>query len=119
MGGTGFYAKGEYVLALKKWFGLRPYAGFIYTSPCKTNTVPNLYEFEVTSKAFLFGGKARVCAPIPYISPYFEFGLGASLGAFETYTPSNDKKENGLLVHIPFEFGLALGKNNGVEIAFT
>jgi hypothetical protein len=33
--GSGFYAQGEYVLGITKWFGVRPYAGFMITSATK------------------------------------------------------------------------------------
>ena len=119
IGGSGFYAQGEYVFGLKKWFGFRPYAGFIITSPSESITNQNLTQYEVTSKAFLLGGKIRVAAPIPWVAPYIEIGLGASIGSFVTYTPETNKKKNGLLMHIPYTIGLALGRNNNVEVAFT
>ncbi|TCL68668.1 hypothetical protein EV196_10185 [Mariniflexile fucanivorans] len=117
--GTGFYAQAEYVYAFKKWLGVRPYAGFISTTPSESGTDTNLSEYRVTSKAFLLGGKARICAPIPWVAPYFELGIGLSAGSFETYTPTDNIKENGVLMHIPVTLGLALGKDNGVEVAFT
>jgi len=115
--GSGFYAQGEYVFALTSWFGLRPYAGFIITSTDENDDyVP---DYKVTSKAFLLGGKARFAAPIPWVAPYIEIGLGTSLGKFETYTPYTNLEKSGLLVHIPFTLGLALGPENNVEVAFT
>lgn len=117
--GSGFYAQAEYIYAPKKWFGLRSYAGFITTSPSESGTDPLLQEYRVTSKAFLLGGKARICAPIPWIAPFIELGIGVSVGSFETYTPTYYKKQNGLLMHIPYTLGLALGKNNNVELAIT
>ncbi|QOG02462.1 hypothetical protein [Flavobacterium sp. MDT1-60] len=116
--GTGFYAQGEYVFGLTKWFGLRPYAGFIVTS-CDKNENQNQPEYKVTSKAFLFGGKARICAPILWIAPYIESGIGASIGSFETYTPFTNIKKSGILMHVPFTLGLALGPKHNVDIAFT
>ena len=120
IGGSGFYAQGEYVFGLTKWFGIRPYAGIIITSPDEI-TDP-LYEqqgYKVTSKAFLFGGKARICAPIPWVAPYFEIGVGASIGSFETYTPFTDIKKSGLLMHVPITIGLALGRKHNIDFAFT
>ncbi len=117
--GSGFYAQGEYVIGLAKWFGIRPYAGLILTSPNKNTTHQDLSEYETTSKAFLLGSKARICAPIPWVAPYFEIGIGASIGSFVTYTPYVDKKKNGLLMHIPFSAGLAIGRKHNIEVAFT
>ncbi|MBP0903477.1 hypothetical protein ACFSKN_01125 [Mariniflexile gromovii] len=117
--GTGFYAQAEYVFAFKKCLGVRPYAGLILTNPSESSTDANLSEYRVTSKAFLLGGKARICAPIPWIAPYIELGVGVSAGSFETFTPTVYKKDSGLLLHVPYTLGLALGKNHDVEIAVT
>ena len=115
--GSGFYAQGEYVFGLTKWFGIRPYAGLVITSADKNTNLPDYYK--VTSNAFLFGGKVRVAAPIPWVAPYFELGLGGSIGSFETYTPFTNIKKNGLLMHVPFSLGLALGRKHNYELEFT
>ncbi len=117
--GSGFYAQAEYVLGMTKWFGLRPYAGLILTSPDKTNTKEEYSEYKVTSNAFLLGGKARLAAPIPWVAPYLELGVGISAGSFTTFTPNTDIKKNGVLMHIPITTGLALGREHNVELAFT
>lgn len=117
--GSGFYAQGEYVIGLTKWFGLRPYAGVIFTSANKTDNqgMPNPYS--VTSTSFMAGGKFRIIAPIPYFAPYIETGIGLSLGSFETYTPKTAVKKSGVITHIPFALGVALGKKNKLDFAFT
>lgn len=61
--GSRFYIQAECIYAPKKWIGFHPYTGFITTSESGTNA--SLQEYRVTSKAFLLGGKARICAPIP------------------------------------------------------
>ena len=104
---------------MSKWFSVRPYAGIILTSENESENQQNPLNYKVTSKAFLLGGKARICAPIPYIAPYLETGLGISIGSFETYTPSTNISKSGLIMHIPFSIGLALGKKHKVDIAFT
>lgn len=117
--GTGIYAQAEYVMGLTKWFGVRPYIGFISTAPHPDGADPNLSQYQVTSKAFLIGGKARIAAPIPYVAPYLELGIGTSIGKFVTYTPTILNEKKGLVLHIPVTLGLALGRDHGVEIAFT
>jgi hypothetical protein len=117
--GSGFYAQAEYVFGISKWFGIRPYAGLIITSPDKNVNQQNQPEYKVTSKAFLIGGKARIVAPIPWVAPYFEIGVGASIGSFETYTPFTNIKKNGIAMHIPFTIGLALGPKHNLDLAFT
>lgn len=117
--GTGFYAQGEYVFGLTKWIGLRPYAGLILTSTNQNSNQQNQPEYKATTNAFLIGGKARICAPIPWVAPYIEIGIGTSIGSFETYTPLTTIKKNGLLMHVPFSIGLALGRKNNFDVAFT
>lgn len=65
------------------------------------------------------GGKARVKAPIPYVAPYIEAGIGASIGSFETSTFFTGIKKSGIIYHIPLSFGLELGKNYGVDLGIT
>nr|WP_288834088.1 hypothetical protein [uncultured Flavobacterium sp.] len=115
---TGFYAQGEYVLGITKWFGFRPYAGIVLTSGNATEN-ESLKEYKVTTKAFSFGGKIRLAAPIPYVAPYIESGIGASIGSFQTYTPTTNIKKTGVLLNIPFSLGLAVGRKHNVDVAFT
>lgn len=116
--GSGFYAQAEYVMGIKTWFGVRPYAGFIFTSPADSDN-PNLADFKVSSKAFMVGGKVRVVAPIPWAAPFIEIGVGASIGTFETFTPLTNIDESGVFIHIPYSLGLALGPKHNVELAVT
>lgn len=116
---SGFYLQGEYVLTLAKWIDIRPYAGLILT---KTNTKDNEQNqpaYKTTTNAFLIGGKTRITAPIPWVAPYFEIGIGASIGSFETFTPSTNIDDSGLILHIPFSLGLELGLKHNFDIAFT
>ena len=113
--GSGFYLQGEYVLTFTKWFDLRPYAGLILIKSSKQNT----QEYRSIANAFLIGGKTRITAPIPWVAPYVELGIGASVGSFETVTPFTNIRDSGLLIHIPFSIGLELGPKHNFDIAFT
>ena len=115
----GFFAQGELVLKVTSWFELRPYAGFILTNSNgkDLNDEPTYQKAE--SKAFLLGAKARVRAPIPWVAPYLELGIGTSIGKFETVTAFENIDKGGVIYHIPFSFGLELGKKNNVDLAFT
>lgn len=115
--GSGFYAQGEYVYDLTTWFGLRPYAGLVLTSADK-NAKYDPFGYKVTSNAFLLGAKTRISAPIPWVAPYFEIGIGASVGTFVTSTPFVNMEEKGVLMHVPLSIGLALGRKHNYEIAF-
>lgn len=117
--GTGFYAQGEYIFGLKSWVDIRPYVGLIFTSPSNIDNNPSLSEYKVTSNALMIGGKARILAPIPYFAPYFELGLGASVGSFQTYTAKTNIKKNGIIPHVPFSIGIAVGRNHNFDFKFT
>ncbi|MFI8380256.1 outer membrane beta-barrel protein [Leeuwenhoekiella sp. NPDC079379] len=116
---TGFYAQGEYVMGLKTWFSLRPYAGIILTTDRNSSEYADAPNYEVTSNAFLLGGKARLVAPIPWVAPYVELGVGLSAGSFKTFTPFSSLDKKGVFVHIPVTLGLALGPQNNVDLEFT
>ncbi|MDH7444809.1 hypothetical protein [Aquimarina sp. 2201CG14-23] len=115
--GSGFYLQGEYVLTITKWIDIRSYAGLILTKTDENEQ--NAPEYESTTRAFLIGGKTRIKAPIPWVAPYLEFGIGASIGSFETVTPFTNINDSGLIMHIPFSFGLELGPKHNYDIAFT
>ena len=76
---NGFFIQGEYVLKLASWFDLRPYAGFITTSSNGKDLNNNPTFEKAETKALLLGGKVRLRAPIPYIAPYIEIGIGTSM----------------------------------------
>lgn len=116
--GSGFYAEGEYVIGLTTWFSVRPYAGVILTSTDE-DAVKNPKGYRVETKAFLVGGKVRLCAPIPWVAPFIEAGIGTSIGSFVTYTKDVNKKASGAQVHIPISVGLAVGRKNNIEIGIS
>jgi hypothetical protein len=117
--GTGFYMQGEYVLKLKSWFEVRPYFGLLITDAETERNEPFEPVYRAVCNAVLIGGKTRLIAPIPYFAPYFEIGLGASIGQFETFTPLENIDKNGIIFHVPFTIGVALGKKNNFEIEFA
>ncbi|MCK0109088.1 hypothetical protein MWU58_07270 [Flavobacteriaceae bacterium S0825] len=112
----GFFAQGELVLKIASWVEFRPYAGFILTNSNGKDLNNNSTNEKAESKAFLLGGKARVRAPIPWIAPYIEIGIGTSIGKFETLTTFDNVDKSGIIHHIPFSLGLELGKNNNVDL---
>lgn len=117
--GSGFYAQGEYALSPSKWIDFRPYAGVILTKMDKDDTEIIQAGYRSTANAVLLGGKIRLIAPIPWVAPYAEFGVGASIGSFETFTPYTRIDGNGIFAHIPVTLGLELGPHHHVNIEFT
>ena len=116
---SGLYLQGEYVFELLSWIDVRPYAGLILTGSKNRDLDGNDTNFKSTANAFLFGAKTRIKAPIPWVAPYIEVGLGGSIGAFETLTPSVNIEKKGLLFHIPISIGLELGRKHNFDFAFT
>jgi len=110
---AGFYMQGEYVMTVSKWLDLRPYAGFIFSSSSGRD------KNESKTNAFLFGGKFRLTAPIPYFAPYIELGLGGSIGEFETITSTYNIQDKGFIFHLPFTIGAQLGRKKQTGIEFT
>lgn len=115
--GYGFYLQGEYVLTIASWIDIRPYAGLILTKSTENKRDPS--EYKSNANAFLIGGKTRIKAPIPWVAPYFEIGIGASIGKFETITPWTHIEESGVLMHMPISIGLEIGPKHNFDVAFT
>ena len=115
----GFFLQGELVLKVTSWFELRPYAGLILTNSNGKDINNNPTNERAESKAFLLGGKARVRAPISWVAPYIEIGIGTSIGKFETFTAFYNIDKSGIIYHIPFSLGLELGRNNNVDLGFV
>ena len=115
----GFFMQGEYVLKVYSWLDLKPYAGFVITNSNgkDINENPTLEGAETT--AFMLGGKIRLKAPIPYVAPFLEFGIGTSIGKFDTFTAYHNIDKSGITYHIPFVIGLELGKNNNVDLSIA
>jgi len=115
----GIFAQGELVMKVASWIEFRPYAGFVLTNSNGKDLNKNPTNEKAESKAFLLGGKARVRAPIPWVAPYVEIGIGTSIGKFETLTAFDNIDKSGIIYHIPFSFGLEFGKNNNVDLGFA
>jgi len=67
----------------------------------------------------LLGGKVRLRSPILWVAPYFELGVGTSIGKFRTLTVFDNIDKTGIIYHIPVSIGLELGKSNNVDLAFV
>lgn len=125
-GGRGFYLQAEYAYGLSAWFQPRAYAGVVATSskdeeagpmhlPCQSAAGG---PCEVSAQIGFLGAKGRVIIPIPYVAPFFELGLGLSLGKLTTMTNPTDERRMGLHIHVPFALGLLIGGRYRFEVSF-
>ncbi|MDR7371836.1 hypothetical protein [Flavobacterium aquidurense] len=117
--GGGLYLQGEYIFGMTSWFSVRPYVGGIFTSVDEIPDLQNQPQYKVTTNAILLGGKVRFFAPIPWVAPFIEGGIGTSIGKFETLTPNVNFDKSDVLLHIPFSLGLAIGRKHNFEIGIS
>jgi hypothetical protein len=113
--GTGGFGEVEYVYAPVEWATPRAYAGLLLTG---ANGDCQLTPCDVSAKIGFLGVKGRLLAPIPYVAPFFELGFGASIGAMSTRAGGIvDIEQSGIMYHVPFALGLALGEHHEFELS--
>ncbi|UAB80242.1 hypothetical protein INR76_08930 [Marixanthomonas sp. SCSIO 43207] len=62
--------------------------------------------------------KQELGAPIPWVALHVEIGIGTSIRKFNKLTAFDSINKGGIIYHIPFSFGVELGKNNNVNLGF-
>ncbi|MFL5264460.1 MAG: hypothetical protein ACJ79R_17425 [Anaeromyxobacteraceae bacterium] len=116
--GAGGYGEVEYVYKPDEWVTPRLYTGVLLTaadSSCGSAVSP----CDVSAKLFFLGAKVRLMIPIPYVGPFVEAGLGASAGTISTRSGRVvDVTGRGVMYHVPFALGLAVGARHQYAIAF-
>ena len=122
--GQGGFGQGELVFKLSSWFTPRAYAGLILTWPdgqsCGADVTTPDAPCDVSSKLGFVGAKARMMAPIPYVAPFIEIGLGGAVGSQSTRNGTAfSKHATGVMFHVPLTLGLALGEAHQYEIALS
>lgn len=122
--GLGGSLIAEYPIVPGPWGGLRLYGGGFASTTQESSCTGGLDPCAISSKLAVVGGKARLLVPIPYVGPYLEVGVGASVGTLETRVgPSGtlagiDERHSGVMVHIPFSLGLAFGSRHQHTLSF-
>jgi hypothetical protein len=116
-GGTGVYARVEYLPWRDSWFTPKVYSGMLFTRPdgdCGLGVTP----CDVSSRIGFLGGAARLMAPVPYFGPFVELGVGASVGQMATRSgPAADLRWSGVTYHVPWAVGVAFGSRHEYEVA--
>ncbi len=115
----GFFVQGEYGVSWASWAETKAYAGFILTNSNGKDLNNNPTNELAESKAFLLGTKARVRAPVPWVAPYIELGIGASIGKFQTFTAVTNINKSGIIYHIPVSLGLELGPTRSIDLGLA
>jgi hypothetical protein len=115
--GEGVWVAAEYIERRNDWLAPHVYSGVVVTTP-QHDCGPMVSPCDVSARVFFMGAKMRLTFPIPYVAPFLELGLGASLGAIRTKIGDLvDVDRRGVMYHIPFGIGLAVGRRHQVEIA--
>jgi len=116
--GSGGYAEVEYIYRPNDWFTPRAYTGVLLSSP-KSDCGIGVSPCDVSANIFFLGGKVRLMAPIPYIGPFIEVGVGASAGRISTRSgQAVDAAGSGIMYHVPLALGLAMGEQHRYELSF-
>lgn len=99
------------------WAQVRVYGGGFFSRTRAESCARSVEPCTVSSNIGVAGAKLRLLAPIPYVAPYFEFGMGTSLGSVTTRVgaygayPLLDESHSGVLFHVPLAWGFAFGRN--------
>ena len=115
-GGDGGFLGADYVFLPGSAVTPRVYGGLLLTFPERDRCA----SCDIEAQIAFAGVKLRAMAPIPWVGPYLEFGLGLSAGYMRTLEgDAVDKTMRGLSWHVPVAVGLALGQRHQYDIAFS
>jgi hypothetical protein len=120
--GNGFHAKLEYVYGVTSYFAWKPYAGLFMTwqdVDDREQYCKRTFPCEATSQIVQLGSKLRLAAPIPWLAPFIELGVGLSLGVSRIELGDDERFTSGLGFNLPFALGVALGPEHSVEITIV
>lgn len=121
--GSGLWLGAEVGIDRLSWFSPRAYVNFVTTNTnrerCGEGELTWPTDCESKSRLLSLGLKARITAPIPYVAPYLELGLGTSAGAMTTRTPLATDKLLGVTYHVPLTVGISLGEFRTVDFEFA
>ncbi|MDX2472159.1 MAG: hypothetical protein QNL91_00465 [Candidatus Krumholzibacteria bacterium] len=118
--GVGLFLEVDRVWRANRAIQPVAYAGAVFTWPADDSCTHPDDSCNVSASTVFVGGKVRLMIPIPWVAPFIEAGLGMSAGRITTMDGGlDDRQDSGLLLHVPFSLGLALGKEHGYTFAFS
>jgi hypothetical protein len=109
---------GEYWAEPYSWLQLRGYLGYLGTSTDQEHC-QLVGGCDVSEDIGFVGGKLRLLAPIPFVAPFIELGLGLSFGTIHATDVGVDRTTNGATYDLPFGFGLSLGPKQNVDVGIS
>jgi hypothetical protein len=117
--GTGASVEGVYLFRRNSWLTPRLYAGLVVTptsSTCLSFTQP----CDVHAAFVHGGGRVRLEAPIRWVAPFLEVGLGLAVGSHTTRVAAElDSSGFGVTYTVPVSFGLAMGQRHQYTAAIA
>jgi len=116
-GASGVYGEAEYIFVANTWISLRPYAGLLLTFPDRSSCANGVTPCDISAKIGFAGGKLRLTIPIPYVSPFAELGVGATVGSISSQDAARDETFAGVTYHIPYALGLSFGDKAKIDVA--
>ena len=81
--GEGVHAAAEHIVWPTSWFSPSLCAGIEVATP-RSNCGVGVTPCDVSAEFGFVGVKGRLLAPIPWVAPYLELGVGAAIGHFST-----------------------------------
>lgn len=115
----------QYAFAPAGWGGGRLYAGGVLTGARGESCPAAVDPCALSSRIGVAGAKVRFLAPVPYVGPFFEVGVGGSVGSIESRVGpfgllgALEEEHTGLMFHVPFAIGLAIGSRHQHELSFA
>jgi len=114
--GTGVQAEATWVRWPDGWFSPRLGAGLAFSGGGRSCD-DGLSPCEVLARYLHATARARLMAPIPWVAPYFEVGLGVAVGQHTARVGQVvDRSGIGAGLAVPFALGLAVGPRHEVEV---
>jgi hypothetical protein len=115
--GAGGYVAAEVLSRTEEWLMGSLYAGLLLTWP-DGGCGPGVAPCDISASIFFLGIKGRLMAPIPWVGPFVELGVGLSIGKLTTHNGAIVEAEaHGVIPHWQWAVGLAIGPRHQFSLS--